>query len=54
MCVLYVSFWSMGRPRTFGCVAMRSVQLFINNNPIDITSNLQMTQNYIIQLIIII
>ena len=54
MCVLYVSFWSMGRPRTFGCVAMRSVQLFINNNPIDITSNLQMTQNYIIQLILII
>ena len=22
MCVLYVSFWSKVRPRTFGCVAM--------------------------------
>ena len=29
MCVLYVSFWSKVRPRTFGCVAMRSAVLFI-------------------------
>ena len=29
MCVLYVSFGSKVRPRTFGCVAMRSVVLFI-------------------------
>ena len=28
MCVLYVSFGSKVRPRTFGCVAMRTV-LFI-------------------------
>ena len=29
MCVLYVSFGSKVRPRTFGCVAMRSTVLFI-------------------------
>ena len=29
MCVLYVSFGSQVRPRTFGCVAMRSAVLFI-------------------------
>ena len=29
MCVLYVSFGSKVRPRTFGCVAMCSVLLFI-------------------------
>ena len=29
MCVLYVSFWSKVRPRTFGCFAMRSAVLFI-------------------------
>ena len=29
MCVLYVSFVSKVRPRTFGCVAMHSVVLFI-------------------------
>ena len=29
MCVLYVSFGSKVRPRTFGCVAMGSVVLFI-------------------------
>ena len=29
MCVLYVSFGSNVRPRTFGCVAMGSVVLFI-------------------------
>ena len=29
MCVLYVSFWSKIRPRTFGCVAMGSALLFI-------------------------
>ena len=29
MCVLYVSFGSKVRPRTFGCVAMRSAVLFI-------------------------
>ena len=29
MYVLYVSFGSKVRPRTFGCVAMRSVMLFI-------------------------
>ena len=29
MCVLYVSFNSKVRPRTFGCVAMRSAVLFI-------------------------
>ena len=29
MCVLYVSFGSQVRPRTFGCFAMRSVVLFI-------------------------
>ena len=30
MCVLYVSFGSKVRPRTFGCVAMGSVLLFID------------------------
>ena len=29
MCVLYVSFWSKVRPRTFGCVAIGSTVLFI-------------------------
>ena len=29
MCVLYVSFGSKARPRTFGCVAMGSALLFI-------------------------
>ena len=29
MCVLYVSFGSKVRPRTFGCVAMSSALLFI-------------------------
>ena len=29
MCVLYVSFVSKVRPRTFGCVAMGSAMLFI-------------------------
>ena len=29
MCVLYVSFGSKVRPRTFGCVAMRNAVLFI-------------------------
>ena len=29
MCVLYVSFWSKVRPRTFGCVAMGNALLFI-------------------------
>ena len=29
MCVLYVSFGSKVRPRTFGCVAMGSAYLFI-------------------------
>ena len=29
MCVLYVSFGSKVRPRTFGCVAMGSLVLFI-------------------------
>ena len=29
MCVLYVSFGSKVRPKTFGCVAMRSAVLFI-------------------------
>ena len=29
MCVLYVSFGCKLRPRTFGCVAMRSAVLFI-------------------------
>ena len=29
MCVLYVSFGSRVRPRTFGCVAMGSAVLFI-------------------------
>ena len=29
MCVLYVSFVSKVRPRTFGCVAMGSVLLFM-------------------------
>ena len=29
MCVLYVSFGSKIRPRTFGCAAMRSAVLFI-------------------------
>ena len=28
MCVLYVSFGSKVRPRTFGCVAMRSAVFF--------------------------
>ena len=29
MCVLYVSFGSKVRPRTFGCVAIHSAVLFI-------------------------
>ena len=29
MCVLYVSFGSKVRPRTFGCIAMGSAMLFI-------------------------
>ena len=29
MCVLYVSFGSKVKPRTFGCVAMGSAVLFI-------------------------
>ena len=29
MCVLYVSLGSNVRPRTFGCVAMRSAVLFV-------------------------
>ena len=29
MCLLYVSFGSKVRPRTFGCVAMGSAVLFI-------------------------
>ena len=29
MCVLYVSFWSKLRPRTFRCVSMGSAVLFI-------------------------
>ena len=29
MCVMYVSCWSKVRPRTIGCVAMRSAVLFI-------------------------
>ena len=29
MCVLYVSFGSKARPRTFGCIAMGSALLFI-------------------------
>ena len=29
MCVMYVRFVSKVRPRTFGCVAMRSALLFI-------------------------
>ena len=29
MCVLYVSFGSKVRPKTFGCIAMRSAVLFI-------------------------
>ena len=29
MCVLYLSFGSKVRPRTFGCVAMRSAVLFM-------------------------
>ena len=29
MCVLYVSFGSKVRPRTFGCVAIRNAVLFI-------------------------
>ena len=32
MCVLYVSFWSKVRPRTFGCVAMDSAVLFISRS----------------------
>ena len=29
MCVLYVSFWSEVRPRTFACIVMGSALLFI-------------------------
>ena len=29
MCVLYVSFGSKVRPRTYGCVVMRSAVLFL-------------------------
>ena len=29
MCVVYVSFWSKGRPTTFGCVTMGIAVLFI-------------------------
>ena len=33
MGVLYVSFWSKVRPRTFGCGAMRSAGLSLHNIP---------------------
>ena len=29
ICLLYVSFWSKIRPRTFGCVAMGSALVFV-------------------------
>ena len=29
MSVMYVSFWSKGRPRTFGCVVMGSTVFFM-------------------------
>ena len=32
MCVLYVSFGSKVRPRTFGCVAMGSALLFVTTS----------------------
>ena len=37
MCVLYVSFGSKVRPRTFGCVAMGSALLFMV--PLPLTRN---------------
>ena len=39
MCVLYVSFGSKVRPRTFGCVAMGSALLFIVRSNITIISS---------------
>ena len=36
MCVLYVSFGSNVRPRTFGCVAVRSAVLFIFRSRLNI------------------
>ena len=35
MCVLYVSFGSKVRPRTFGCVAMGSALLFTSVGALD-------------------
>ena len=43
MCVLYVSFGSKVRPRTFGCVAMGSALLFIVNKPMAHSSPLSPT-----------
>ena len=39
MCVLYVSFGSKVKPRTFGCVAMRSAVLFIFRSKLLICSS---------------
>ena len=38
MCVLYVSFGSKVRPRTFGCVAMGSAVLFILRSRLSVYS----------------
>ena len=38
MGVLYVSFWSRVRPRTFGCVAMDSALMFIVSKALLISS----------------
>ena len=43
MCVLYVSFGSKVRPRTFGCVAMGSALLFIVRSRLLVYSAIPLT-----------
>ena len=44
MCVLYVSFGSKERPRTFGCVAMGSALLFIVRSRLLVYSAVQIAR----------
>ena len=44
MCVLYVSFWSRVRPKTFGCVAMGSAVLFLGPDCSYILQGLESTE----------
>ena len=50
MCVLYVSFGSKVRPRTFGCVAMGSALLFIVRSRLLVYYNTRVTLMYTIWL----